>query len=272
MNPIDAKVADFYTQSSEETRLQLGLGPLEFERNKALISRYLPKANGVIADVGGGPGHYAQWLSSLGHQVLLVDPVPKHIQQAEKRSRKSKHAFQSILGSAEALPMADRSVDVVILHGPLYHLQEVTDRLKALQEARRVLKPEGVVLGFAITYTATLVAALQSNMIQHPDIFAMCKEELATGKHNAPKSFPGILASAYFHRPKQFELEFETAGFTKLALLAVEGMIWMDQKYFESWAVPEKRQRLLDLLELTEADTELLCFSPHMLLAAKIKI
>jgi ubiquinone/menaquinone biosynthesis C-methylase UbiE len=268
MNAVDPKVTNFYTQSSEETRLQLGLGPLEFERNKDIISRYLPKLKGVVADVGGGPGHYAEWLSAKGHEVILIDPVPKHIQQAEKRAKKSKHVFKAVLGEAGHLPFANGSVDVVILHGPLYHLQEQKARLAALHEAKRVLKKGGIVLGFAITYSATLVAALQSSMIHHKDIFAMCKEELLTGKHNAPASFPGILASAYFHRPSQLQEEFEISGLKKIALLAVEGMIWMDQKYFESWAIPEKKQQLLELLKITENHSELLCFSPHMVLIA----
>lgn len=268
MNAVDPKVTNFYSQSSEETRLQLGLGPLEFERNKDIINRYLPNSKGVVADVGGGPGHYAEWLSAKGHEVVLIDPVPKHIQQAEKRARKSKQSFKAVLGEAGHLPFADQSVDVVILHGPLYHLQDQGDRLAALREAKRVLKTGGLVLGFAITYSATLVAALQSSMIHHPDIFAMCKEELLSGKHDAPASFPGILAAAYFHRPSQLQEEFETAGLKKVALLAVEGMIWMDQKYFESWAIPEKRQQLLELLKLTESHSELLCFSPHMVLIA----
>ena len=57
MNLIDSEITDFYNQSSEESRLTVGLGPLEFERNKDLISRYLPDGKGVIADVGGGTGH-----------------------------------------------------------------------------------------------------------------------------------------------------------------------------------------------------------------------
>jgi ubiquinone/menaquinone biosynthesis C-methylase UbiE len=270
MNLIDSKIVTFYTQSFEESRLKMGLGPLEFERNKDLISRYLPKSKCAIADIGGGPGHYAQWLTDLGHQVVLVDPVPKHIQQAEKRSKNSKYSFKSILGEARRLPLADHSVDVVILHGPLYHLQDHTDRIAALKEARRVLKIGGVVLGFAITYAASTLAALQNGLIHDQSIFWMCKEELSSGDHHPPDEFPGILAQAYFHRPSTLTTEFNAAGFKAISLLAVEGIAWMDQKYFESWSSPEKKQRLLDILKLTEADPELLCLSPHIMIAAEV--
>lgn len=270
MTLIDSEIAAFYTQSSEESRLKLGLGPLEFERNKDLIARYLPAYNGVVADIGGGPGHYAQWLATLGHQVILVDPVPKHIQQAEKRSRNSKRGFRSLLGEARSLPLDDHSVDLVILHGPLYHLQDISERIAALKEARRILKIGGVVLGFAINYAASTLAALQNGMIHHQQVFAMCKQELLSGEHHPPADFPGILAQAFFHSPSALANEFQSAGFTPITMLAVEGMAWMDQKYFESWASPDKKQRLLELLKLTEADPALLCFSPHIMIAAEM--
>lgn len=272
MNLIDPSITAFYSQSAEESRLKMGLGPLEFERNKDLISRYLPESKGLVADVGGGPGHYAQWLTSLGHQVILVDPVAKHIQQAEKRSLKSKYSFKCILGEARRLPIDDHSVDLVILHGPLYHLQDQAERIAVIKEARRVLKIGGVVLGFAITYAASTLAALQNGLIHDQDVFWMCKEELSSGEHHPPESFPGILAQAYFHRPSALISEFEAVGFTPLALLAVEGIAWMDKKYFESWSSPERKKRLLEVIKLTEADPELLCLSPHIMIAAGVDL
>lgn len=268
MNPIDSSIVNFYSQSAEDLRLQMGLGPLEFERNKDLISRYLPSHKGYIADIGGGTGHYSQWLAAMGHDVLLVDPVPKHIQQAEKRAR-SKHPFKCVLGEARKLPMNDNTADVVILHGPLYHLQEEEERIASLAEARRVLKPGGFVLGFAITHAASTLAALQTGMLYEPDIFAMCKSELKSGYHNPPERFPEMLAMAYYHRPSVLRQEFEAAGLKPVGLFAVEGMAWMDGKFFETWSHPEKRKRLLELISITESDPELLCMSPHMMLAAE---
>lgn len=270
MQLIDPAITDFYTQSAEESRLKTGLGPLEFERNKELISRYLPEGNGLIADIGGGPGHYAQWLAGLGHDVILVDPVPLHIRQAQKRASKSKRNFKCILGAAGEVPIENQTADLVILHGPLYHLQDQEERIKALKEARRILKTGGIVLGFAITYAASTLAALQNGMIHHQGVFSMCREELLSGDHFPAEGFPGMLAQAYFHRPSGLKQEFEAAGFRPLDLLAVEGLAWMDSRYFESWATPEKKEQLMTLLRLTEADEGLLCVSPHMMMAAEI--
>lgn len=266
---IDSSINDFYTQSAEDTRLQTGLGPLEFLRNKQLIERYLPEQPALIADIGGGTGHYAAWLSDMGHQVILVDPVRKHIQLAEKRSRKSKRAFRCLEGEARCLPIAANSVDVVILHGPLYHLQDAADRIAALKEARKILRPGGTVLGFAITYAASTLAALQNGMLHDPDIYQMCRQELQCGEHEPPPAFPGMLAEAFFHKPEELVREFEQVGLVKIGLHAVEGIGWLDAKFFESWVTPEKRQRLLELIALTESDAELLCLSPHIMIAAE---
>jgi 2-polyprenyl-3-methyl-5-hydroxy-6-metoxy-1,4-benzoquinol methylase len=267
---INPDIDDFYANTSEEGRLQLGLGPLEFERNKELIQRYLPK-KGIVIDVGGGPGVYSEWLAGLGHQVYLIDPVEKHIKQASKRSNKSKKQFKSLLGEAQKLELEDTFADVVILHGPLYHLQFKADRIGAITEAKRVLKSNGVVLGFAINHSASAIAALLNGFIHSPEIFEMCKSELTTGIHTPPRNMPGILPSAYFHRPAELRAEFEEAGLSYLDTYAVEGMVWLDKNYFESRSNPEKKETMLELMKITENDQSLLPLSPHMMIAARKK-
>ena len=267
-NLIDPEIENFYTQTSEEGRLELGLGPLEFERNKELISRYLPK-KGIIIDVGGGPGIYSEWLAALGHQVYLIDPVDKHIKQANKRSAKARKPFKSLLGEAQKLELEDNFADVVILHGPLYHLQLKEARLRCLMEAKRVLKHNGVLLGFAINHSASTIAGLPNGFIHLPGLYEMCREELTTGLHNAPKNIPGILPGAYYHRPDQLRDELEEAGLMWLNTYAVEGMIWMDKNYFETRSDPKKKAAIMELVKLTENDQSLLSLSPHMMIAGK---
>lgn len=77
MTLIDPSIDAFYSQSGEDTRLTIGLGPLEFERNKELILRYLPAGKCMVADIGGGAGHYAQWLASPGAPCNTDRPRPQ---------------------------------------------------------------------------------------------------------------------------------------------------------------------------------------------------
>lgn len=266
---ISTEIENFYTQTSEEARLQLGLGPLEFERNKNLIQRHLPASKGTILDVGGGPGAYAAWLTGLGYTVHLIDPVPKHIKQATKRASSLKKPFKAILGEARHLNFPDESADVVILHGPLYHLQEKQARIDAIQEAKRVLRKGGVVLGFAINYAASTIAGLLNGLMYEPGFMEMCLRELTTGVHTPPDSMPGALVEGYYHRPAQLIEEFKETGLEYMNIYAVEGVVWMDKKYFESRADAGKKQALMHLLSVTENDQALLALSPHMMIAAK---
>lgn len=266
---IDRRIDRFYSDSSEDTRLQTGLGPLEFQRNKALILKYLPKKKSIILDVGGGPGLYAAWLSELGHSVQLFDPVAKHIVQAGKRAALLKKRFKAILGEAQHLDFPDHTADVVILHGPLYHLQCKEERLRAIREAKRTLRQGGYLLGFAINHSASTIACLLNGLIHDKAFFNMCREELSTGHHHPPAGWPGILPKAYVHRPDELREEFEEAGLEYVSLHAVEGCVWLDRDYFRSRAVPGKSKTLDALLKLTEQDLSLLAFSPHMMIAAR---
>ncbi|PYF71501.1 class I SAM-dependent methyltransferase [Pedobacter nutrimenti] len=267
---ISNDINEFYSKTSEENRLSLGLGPLEYERNTELISRYLSKdKKDLIADVGGGPGIYAEWLAKMGHLVHLVDPVAKHIKQAKVRASKLKKPFFPVLGESRKLDMEDQSMDLVILHGPLYHLQAEQDRILSIKEALRVLKPGGILLGFAINYTASTIAGLLNGMLHENSFYQMCKQELSTGIHHPPANWPGLLPEAFFHRPDQLKAEFESSGLKDLQLLAVEGMIWLDSKYFETRSNPAKKEALMDLLRLTESDPSILSLSPHMMISGK---
>ena len=263
MNLIDSAIADFYNQSNEDTRLQIGLGPLEFERNKILISRYAGSSQLNIADIGGGTGHYSSWLASLGHSVSLVDPVARHLEKAKRKPG----SFSCILGEARSLPFENCSFDLVILHGPLYHLQDQNDRLLAIREARRIVRPGGVVLGFAITYAASTFAALHTGLIHDTRVLQMCRLALLSGEHNPPEGMNGMLSYAHYHDPEELHEEFTSCGFTVNGLHAVEGMAWMDNNFFQTWNEPQRKKTLLDLVHLTDQDKFLLCASPHMMIS-----
>jgi ubiquinone/menaquinone biosynthesis C-methylase UbiE len=266
---ISKELENFYNKASEETRLEKGMGIFEFERIKELISLHINKPNSTIIDVGGGTGKYSEWLANKGHKVQLIEPVLKHIKLAEKRAKKLKNPFSVTIGKAQHLPYKDNSADLVILHGPLYHLQKREDRIETILEAKRVLKKDGIILGFAINATASTVVGLMNGMLHANSFFEMCKEELTTGIHNAPKDFPFLLADAFYHKPLQLKEEFLEQDLKLINLFAVEGMIWLDNEYFTNMIDKKKSKTLKALQNLTQNEEYLLPFSPHMMIAVK---
>jgi SAM-dependent methyltransferase len=127
---IDPRVTRRYEAIDEDARLwQPGRGDLVRLRTWDILARVLPPS-GRVLDVGGGPGTHAAHLAGRGYDVTLLDPVPRHVEQASRRAADpSAAAFTARLGSAGDLPVADGSADAVLLLGPLYHLVERADRL-----------------------------------------------------------------------------------------------------------------------------------------------
>ena len=129
-------VVDHYTGADEAGRLQHGTGKLEYARTMEIIDRYAPPPPAVVLDVGGGAGIYALPLAQKGYEVHLIDPVPKHCDQARKASESTSQPLASIsLGDARTLDWSDGSVDCVLLLGPLYHLTEKADRVRGAQRS-----------------------------------------------------------------------------------------------------------------------------------------
>lgn len=266
---ISRNIEVFYNKASEETRLDKGMGVFEFERIKSLIEKYIPSSSSTIIDIGGGTGKYSEWLAKKGHQVHLVEPVSKHIKLAQNRTNKLKNKFSVHLGESRKLEFSNNFADLIILHGPLYHLQKKEDRDLTICEAKRVLKNNGIILGFAINYTASTLVGLLNGLIHKRPFFEMCKEELTTGIHNPPDDFPWLLAEAYYHKPEQLKEEFLNQELTHLNTYAVEGMAWLDKDYFANMLNDKKQKALLELIQVTENDSYLLPFSPHMMIAVK---
>jgi len=101
--------------------------------------------------VGGGTGVYALWLAALGHEVHLLDAAPGHIAQARENDKTAAAQLASLwVGDARALPFDGDSFYLVIMLGPLHHLTEAADRVIALAEARRALRPGGAVAAAVI--------------------------------------------------------------------------------------------------------------------------
>ncbi len=68
-----------------------------------------------------------------------MDIVPLHVEQA--KAADGEGTLASIRqGDARRLDFESHSMDAVLSLGPLYHLPERSDRIRALKETRRVLK------------------------------------------------------------------------------------------------------------------------------------
>lgn len=266
---IDPDMHRFYNQGRERERLGRGAGTLELARTQEVLQRCLPPHPAKILDVGGGPGVYAAWLASAGFSVHLIDPVPLHITQAREASAAQPASpFTASLGDARSLQAPDASCDAVLLLGPLYHLPERADRLAALAEARRVLRPSSVVVCGAISRFGSLLDAVRQGYLTDPDAMAAIEATVRDGHNVHPglDRFPGWFPTAHFHLPEELAAEIAESGLALECLVGVEGPGGF---VGDGASDPDMRPHLLRVARLVESESSLLGLSPHLLAVAR---
>ncbi len=263
---IRPEIVDHYGRFEEADRLTRDFGALELIRTQEILQRVIPSPPGCIVDVGGGPGVYATWLAGLGYDVHLVDPVPRHIDQATGRATAAGVSLASATcGAAARIELDDDSADAVLLMGPLYHLPEPEERLAALTEARRLLRPGGVVAVSAVTRFASVLDALDAGFIDDPRFMDIVAGDLNDGRHINPTENPNYFTTAYFHLPTELAAELEAAGFHAVDVVAVEGIGWIARDFADRFSDPDSRAVLLDVIRRVETEPSLLGMSPHLL-------
>lgn len=261
MPDLEDPIRRYYDAGRERDRL--AADPLERDRTQRLLERWLPPPPARVADVGGGPGHYASWLAERGYEVVLLDPMPLHLRQAAEAG-----VHGTVLGDARELPWDDASFQAVLLFGPLYHLVRREDRVRSLSEAARVVSPGGVVMAAAISRYASFVDALVHDRFGDRAFREIVEQDLADGRHHNPDDIPGWFTTAFFHTGDELVSEVADAGLILRSLLAVEGpgTVLADGEALEADA--DAWADLLALIERVETESSLLGLSSHIMAVA----
>ncbi len=92
-------------------------------------------AGKTVVDLGAGTGKFSRLLGATGATVIAVEPV------AEMRGQllRSLPDVEALDGTAEAIPLADASVDAIVCAQAFHWFANTT----AMAEIRRVLRPGG---------------------------------------------------------------------------------------------------------------------------------
>jgi SAM-dependent methyltransferase len=255
-----------YAQIPEEERITFGLGRLELLRTREVLRRHLPNPPATILDVGGGTGVHADWLADAGHDVHVIDLTPRHVELVEAGLRSK--GVTAEVGDARQLPVADQSFDVVLLLGPLYHLTERSDRIRALREARRAVRAGGIIAIAAITRFASLFDGLSRGFLFDTDFRRVVERDLRDGQHRNPDHHRHWFTTAYFHHPDELSAEAHEAGLRSRELVGVEGLAGWLPHLAERWETEEGRETILYSSRVVEHERTLIGLSSHLLLIA----
>jgi ubiquinone/menaquinone biosynthesis C-methylase UbiE len=265
MTDVPPEIVEHYTDDYDESkRIAQGFARLELVRVQEVMRRHLPRPPRHVLDVGGGTGIHAQWLAADGYSVHVIDPVPTHVEQATLLD-----GVTSELGDARRLTAADDSADVVLLFGPLYHLSEPEDRLRALGEAVRVVRPGGLVFVAAVSKFASLFDGLARGFLFEPDFPTIVERDLREGEHRNPDRLPHLFTTAHFHHPDTLRAEISASGLDVVDLVGVEGLAGWLPHLADRWEDPEARELILYSARAVEAEPSLLGLSAHLLAVAR---
>ncbi len=263
-------IVSHYSAGTESERLTAGIGLLERERILEILTRCLPEPPATFFDVGGGTGAYAFPLAERGYRVHLVDLTPLHIEQVRQRMlHAARPLVEARVGDARQLDSAGSTADGYLLFGPLYHLTDRVDRIAALREAHRMLKPGGTLVAAAITRFASLLDGLARGFIDDPPFLEILRNDLSSGQHRNPTGNPNYFTTAYFHRPEEFEDELAEAGFRSVQVFAVQGPGWLRKDFDKHWENIEERNKVLSLIRAVESERSLMAVSPHVVGVAR---
>ena len=213
----------YYDQSADREWERLERHRTEFAVTLKVLEAYLPAPGCSVLDIGGGPGRYSIELARQGYRVTLFDISGESLGLAQAKAAEVGVTLESCIhGNALDLSeLGESSFDAVLLMGPLYHLLSQEDRERAIQEAKRVLKPQGRLFAAFITRFAPFRHAAFAEPewpVENPEYAARVLE---TGVHERPAAF----AKAYFAHPVEIIPLMESCGLQTLMLIGCEGIV-----------------------------------------------
>lgn len=253
-------VRAYYNEGCESEWRRIAGRP-EFINTCRFLNRYIKPGDKVL-DVGGGPGRYALYLAQRGCKVTLVDLSEENVRFALQKAKEADLKINGLACDALELDkLISEQYDHVLLMGPLYHLLEEQERVAAVNQALRALKPGGVLFVSFISINAGMVYAMKCA----PDIIADPNEKGFYNTFLDGGSFGGdAFTQAFFIAQKEVLPFMARFPLQKLHLFGQEGMT----SPCESNIMSQPKEIIdlwMDFTELTCEREELLSWSEHLM-------
>ena len=158
INMNEENLIKYYNKFNEEKRLDSKHNKVEFITALKYINEYIKKGDKII-DIGAGTGKYSKYFKDNGYDVTAVELVKHNLKQIEKKN------IKCYLGNAIDLSQFnDNTYDITLLFGPMYHLISMDDKIKALNEAKRITKENGYIF---ISYCMNEFAIIKHGFIDN---------------------------------------------------------------------------------------------------------
>ena len=254
--------------------------PIEFGLTKRYLNKIIPD-RAIVADIGVGTGHYAELLAKRDCTLYLIDLSQRLLDATRARLQKADcdrqaRAFPCAcrrrgvarqilatynISATNLAPLPPATCDAVLLLGPLYHLCSLEERQRAVAEATRILKPNGIIFAAGINRLAYFREQFRSHCQQVLPRQNFHQQFLKSGNAD-PVNIPP-LGYAHLTTSEEF-LQLFAASFEQIKFIGVESFTApfptagnnLSDSELEAW---------LDLVEATGTTTAGLGMSDHFL-------
>lgn len=135
---------DFYNNYDEDGRLLTRYGMVEYITTMKYIEKYLEKGMRIL-EIGAGTGRYSHTFARKGYAVDSVELIEHNIEIFKKNTLANENITITQGNATNLSDFESDTYDITLLLGPMYHLFDEEDKLKALSEAIRVTKKGGVI-------------------------------------------------------------------------------------------------------------------------------
>lgn len=263
-NNIIAKVKVHYNSVVEKEWGRIANRP-EFHITCHYLDKYI-KSGDKVLDIGGGPGRYSLYLAAKGCEVTLFDLSENNTKFAEEQAKLQGLKIKTICGDAcIADELLSGQFDHVLLMGPMYHLLNEIDRVKAINAALKLLKHDGVLFISFINMIAGIIYGMKSC----PSLISGPREQDFLQAFLTEKSFAGMsFTQAYFAKQSEILPFMAKFPLEKLHLLGQESITSPCEGniYAESQIIIDQ---WLDLAIKVCEREELLSWSEHLMYIGK---
>lgn len=133
----------YYENYDEHNRLSSRHGSVEYLTTMHYIQRYLRPGMRIL-EVGAATGRYSHALARQGYSVDAVELLEHNISLFRSHTAPEEAVTITQGNATDLCGFADNRYDLTLLLGPMYHLFNQEEQLRALSEAVRVTKPGGL--------------------------------------------------------------------------------------------------------------------------------